>query len=75
MSWVELNQVQCRFVQRFSGWLSKNCDENPRMRIIFNHQKCAHARILVAFFQKTAVKTAYSALQVGCPCAKLNSDN
>ena len=45
-------------IQQVSGWLSKNRDENPRMRKIFNskaHQKCAHVQILVATNLKTAV--------------------
>ena len=40
-------------LQQFSGWLSKNCDENPRMckfSIQNPHQECTHARILVAIF-------------------------
>ena len=40
-------------VQSISSWLSKNCDENSRMRKISYSKfppKCAHARILVAIF-------------------------
>ena len=40
-------------IQSISSWLSKNCDENSRMRKISyskSRPKCAHARILVAIF-------------------------
>ena len=37
-------------VRSISGWLSKNCDENSRMRKIKKNSrpKCAHAQILGA---------------------------
>ena len=37
-------------LQEFLGWLSKNCDENPRMRALLVGENVAHARILVAIF-------------------------
>ena len=49
------------YVQQFSGWLSKNRDENPRMRKIFNSKSppkvraCADSR---RNFWTTNLKTA-----------------
>ena len=34
-------------VQEFLGWLSKNCDGNPRMHKIFNSKSPEHARVAI----------------------------
>ena len=50
-------------LQEFLGWLSKNCDENPRMRNIFNSKSppkgraCADSR---RNFWTTNLKTPVS---------------
>ena len=32
------------WLQQFSGWLSKNCDENPCIRIVFNSKSPSKVR-------------------------------
>ena len=40
-------------LQQFSGWLSKYCNENPRMyTLLVGTLKFAHARILVTIFEQ-----------------------
>ena len=31
---MDMMELEAMILQQFSGWLSKNCDENPRMRTL-----------------------------------------
>ena len=54
-------------IQRFSGWLSKSCDENPCMRIIFNSKSPSKVRTCADSrhnFWTTNQKTAADLCQI-----------